>query len=165
MRQFQFTFRDHKTLEKELRKLRQWIKGRFCSQLIIQMFTEELDCGRIERACESIGKILPEALYAGCSTNGNIVNGDYSGDSIAVVCTVFEYPTTKIELLQYPLLPDTQESVAETFVSEVEKRPWVKAVEMLVTLRRASMTPLCDVLSRIRSGVQRFSGAVLSARL
>lgn len=158
MKQFQFTFREDKTLEKELKKLRQWVRGKFCSGLLIQMFTEVLDRSRIERACGIIGRILPDALYAGCSTNGNIVNGDFSGGAIAVICTLFEYPTTKVELLQYPMIPDTQESVAEMLVKEVEKRPWVKAVEMLVTIHRASMTAICDGLSRIRSGVQLFGG-------
>ena len=158
MKQFQFTFREDKTLEKELKKLRQWVRGKFCSDLLIQMFTEVLDRSRIERACGIIGRILPDALYAGCSTNGNIVNGDFSGGAIAVICTLFEYPTTKVELLQYPMIPDTQESVAEMLVKEVEKRPWVKAVEILVTIHRASMTAICNGLSRIRSGVQLFGG-------
>ncbi|MBO6210418.1 MAG: diguanylate cyclase [Schwartzia sp.] len=43
-------------------------------------------------------------------------------------------------------------------VEEVEKRPWVTAVEILVTIRGLSMTNLCDGLSRIRSGVQLFGG-------
>lgn len=158
MKQFQFTFREEKTLEKELKKLRQWVRGKFCSDLLIQMFTEIMDRSRIERACETIGRILPDAIYAGCSTNGNIVNGDFSGGDIAVVCTLFEYPTTKVELLQYPMTPDTQESVAKMLAEEVEKRPWVTAVEILVTIRGLSMTNLCDGLSRIRSGVQLFGG-------
>ena len=62
MKQFQFTFRDNKTLEKELKKLRQWVRGKFCSDLLIQMFTEIMDRSRIERACETIGRILP-VLY------------------------------------------------------------------------------------------------------
>lgn len=158
MKQFQFTFREEKTLEKELKKLRQWVRGKFCSDLLIQMFTEIMDRSRIERACETIGRILPDAIYAGCSTNGNIVNGDFSGGDIAVVCTLFEYPSTKVELLQYPMTPDTQESVAKMLVEEVEKRPWVTAVEILVTIRGLSMTNLCGGLSRIRSGVQLFGG-------
>lgn len=50
MKQFQFTFRDNRTLKKELKKLRQWVRGRFCSDLLIQMFTETADRRRIERA-------------------------------------------------------------------------------------------------------------------
>ena len=146
MKQFQFTFQDDKKLEEELRKLRQWVSSNLCSKVLIQICTEILDRERIGHVCKTIERMLPEALYAGCSSNGNIVNGDFSGGSIAVVCTLFEYPTTKVELLQYPLQADTQESVVKMLAAEVDKRPWVKAVELLVTIRGMSMTTLCSRL-------------------
>lgn len=158
MKQIQFTFRDDKTLVEELRKIRQWVRSNLCSKVLIQIYTEILDRNRIKHVCETIGRMLPEAIYAGCSSNGNIVNGDFSGGSIAVICSLFEYPSTKIELLQYPMLPGAQENVAEKLAAEVEKRPWVKAVELLVTIRGMSMTSLCEGLSRVRKGVQIFGG-------
>ncbi|MBR5909439.1 MAG: diguanylate cyclase [Schwartzia sp.] len=158
MKQYQFTFQDDKTLEKELRKLRQWVKSSLCSNVMIQFFTEIVDQSRVEHVCETIGRMMPDALYAGCSTNGNIVSGEFSSGSIVVVCTMFEYPSTKVELLQYPMTQDTQDSVAEKLAGEVEKRPWVKAVEMLVTIRGMSMTTLCDGLVRVRPEVQIFGG-------
>ena len=158
MKQFQFTFQDDKTLVEELRKIRQWVKSNLYSKVLIQIYTEILDRNRIENVCETIGRMLPDALYAGCSSNGNIVNGDFSGGSIAVICTLFEYPSTKVDLLQYQMLPGTQENVAEKLAAEVEKRPWVKAVELLVTIRGMSMTTLCEGLSRVRKGVQIFGG-------
>lgn len=158
MKQIQFTFRDDKTLVEELRKIRQWVRSNLCSKVLIQIYTEILDRNRIEHVCETIGRMLPEAIYAGCSSNGNIVNGDFSGGSIAVICSLFEYPSTKIELLQYPMLPGAQENVAEKLAAEVEKRPWVKAVELLVTIRGMSMTSLCEGLTRVRKGVQIFGG-------
>ena len=165
MKQFQFTFQDDKTLEEELRKLRQWVRSSLCSNVMIQVFTEVLDRERIERICGTIGQILPEALYAGCSTYGNIVSGDFSVGSIAVVCTLFEYPSTKVELLQYPMTPEMQESVAQKLADEVKKRPWVKAVEMLVTIRGLSMAALCDGLSRVRPDVQIFGGGAFCETL
>ena len=105
MKQFQFTFQDDKKLEEELRKLRQWVSSNLCSKVLIQICTEILDRERIGHVCKTIERMLPEALYAGCSSNGNIVNGDFSGGSIAVVCTLFEYPTTKVELLQLCSFP------------------------------------------------------------
>ena len=163
MKQIQFTFQDDKTLGEELRKIRQWVKSNLCSKVLIQIYTEILDRNRIEHVCEIIGQMLPEALYAGCSSNGNIVNGDFSGGSIAVVCTLFEYPSTKIELLQYPMPPGMQENVAEKLAAEVEKRPWVKAVALLATIRGMSMTALCEGLSRVRRGVQIFGGGAFCA--
>ena len=158
MKQIQFTFEDDKTLGEELRKIRQWVKSNLCSKVLIQIYTEILDRNRIEHVCETIGKMLPEALYAGCSSNGNIVNGDFSNGSIVVICTLFEYPSTQVELLQYQMLPGMQESVAEQLAAEVEKRPWVKAVELLAIIRGMSMTALCESLSRVRKGVQIFGG-------
>ena len=105
MKQIQFTFQDDKTLEKELRKLQQRVKSSLCSKVLIQICTETPDRSRIEQICKKIEQALPEALYAGCSSNGNIVNGDFSGGSVAVSCTLFEHPSTKVELLQYPMLP------------------------------------------------------------
>ena len=165
MKQYQFTFQDDKTLEKELRKLRQWVKSSLCSNVMIQFFTEIVDQSRVEHVCETIGRMMPDALYAGCSTNGNIVSGEFSSGSIVVVCTLFEYPSTKVELLQYPMTQDTQDSVAEKLAGEVEKRPWVKAVEMLVTIRGMSMTTLCDGLVRVRPEVQIFGGGAFCKEL
>ena len=158
MKQFQFSFRENKTLEAELRKLRRWVKSTLCSHVTVRIFTEVVDRERIERVCETVGRLLPEALYVGCSTNGNILNGDFSSGAMVVVCTLFEYPTTKLELLQYPMPFDDQASVAGKLAEEVEKRPWVKAVELLVTIRGQSMTTLCEGLSRVRPGVQIYGG-------
>ena len=161
MKQVQFTFQDDKKLEEELRKLRQWARSNFCSKVLIQICTEIPDRERIEHVCETIERLMPEALYAGCSSNGNIVNGDFSGESIAVICTLFEYPSTRVEVLQYPLQADTQENVVQMLEAAVDERPWVKAVELLVTIRGMSMTTLCESLSRIRKGVQIFGGGAL----
>ena len=161
MKQVQFTFQDDKKLEEELRKLRQWARSNFCSKVLIQICTEIPDRKRIEHVCETIERLMPEALYAGCSSNGNIVNGDFSGESIAVICTLFEYPSTRVEVLQYPLQADTQESVVQMLAAAMDERPWVKAVELLVTIRGMSMTTLCESLSRIRKGVQIFGGGAL----
>ena len=161
MKQVQFTFQDDKKLEEELRKLRQWARSNFCSKVLIQICTEIPDRERIEHVCKTIERLMPEALYAGCSSNGNIVNGDFSGESIAVICTLFEYPSTRVEVLQYPLQADTQESVVQMLAAAMDERPWVKAVELLVTIRGMSMTTLCESLSRIRKGVQIFGGGAL----
>lgn len=161
MKQVQFTFQDDKKLEEELRKLRQWARSNFCSKVLIQICTEILDRERIGHVCKTIERLMPEALYAGCSSNGNIVNGDFSGESIAVICTLFEYPSTRVEVLQYPLQADTQENVVQMLEAAMDERPWVKAVELLVTIRGMSMTTLCESLSRIRKGVQIFGGGAL----
>ena len=65
MKQVQFTFQDDKKLEEELRKLRQWARSNFCSKVLIQICTEIPDRERIGHVCETIERLMPEALYAG----------------------------------------------------------------------------------------------------
>lgn len=158
MKQKQFTFTDATTLNDEVRKIRQWYKSNLYSSILIQVYTEILDRELIERTCACIRQQLPDAIVTGCSSNGNILNGDFSGGSVEVVCTLFEYPTTRVEVLQYPLSADTQAQVTEQLCREVRRRPWVKGVEMLVTIRGMSVSALCDGLSKLPESVQVFGG-------
>lgn len=162
MKQIQFAFKDANTLRDELQKLRQWYRSRLYSAMFIQIYTEILDKQKIERVCAQIKELLPEALIIGCSSNGNIMNGDFSGGTFVVSCSLFEYPSTRIEVFQYPLTLESQYQVIERLQEEIEKRPWVKGIEMLVTIRGMSMTALCDGLSRLPKGIQVFGGGAFS---
>ena len=162
MRQFQFAVNDQSNLSGEIKKIRQWCQENKASGVLFQVYTEMLDRDRFEAIFQTIDKEMPDAEYVGCSSNGNIVNGDFSGESIAVVCTVFEHPTTQIEVLQYPLSGKTQRFVADRLIDEVNRRPWVKAVEMFVTIRGMSMTGLCDYLKEVREDVAIFGGGAFS---
>ncbi len=165
MKQLQFTFRDENTLDFELRKIQQWYKGNLFSSMFIQIYTEILDKTIIEQTCHRIQTQLPEAIIVGCSSNGNIINGDFSGGSFAVVCTLFEYPSTKVEVLQYPLTADTMQAIVESLCTEVRDRPWVKGVELLVTIRGMSVTALCEGLSKLPESVQVFGGGAFAGDL
>jgi len=163
MKQMQFTFQEDEALAAQLRKLRQWCKSSLYSRVLIQIYTELLERERIERACEEIRRALPDALIFGCSSNGNIVGGDFSGGSIALICTLFEYPSTQLEILQYALSGETQADIARQLCREVDRRGWVKGVGMLVTIRGMSMTTLCDGLSELPEEIQLFGGGAFSA--
>ncbi|MBR0367600.1 MAG: diguanylate cyclase [Clostridia bacterium] len=158
MRQLQFSFRTEAALDAELRKIRQWHRNNLYSTAVIQLYTDILDREMIERVCGRIRDQLPGALIVGCSSNGNIMNGDFCGNAFAAACTLFEYPTTRVETLQYPLTAETQTDVTRRLCDEVRARPWVKAVGMLVTIRGMSVSALCDGLSRLPEGVQVFGG-------
>lgn len=162
MKQIQFTFKDQDTLDRELKKIRQCYESHLFSGMLIHIYTEILDRDRIEDALESIEKQLPEAEYVGCSSNGNIVLGDFSGDSFAVICTLFESPSTRIKVLQYRLTRETQAAISEAVIREVQENDWVRGIEFLLTIRGMSLTGLCDGLSRVREGVQIFGGGAFS---
>ena len=165
MKQLQFAFQEDSALHDELMKIRQWYRSSLCSAMLIQIYTEILNKDKIEHVCAQIREQLPEALIIGCSSNGNIMNGDFSGGSFVVSCSLFEYPSTRVEVFQYKLTTETQHRVIDSLRQEVEKRPWVKGVEMLVTIRGMSMTALCDGLSRLPEGIQVFGGGAFSGEI
>lgn len=165
MKQKQFIFQDDKTLYQEMEKIRAWYDENLFYGMLIQIYTEIPDKNRIEHVLRTVEDFMPEAAYLGCSSNGNIVNGDFSGNSFAVICTCIEFPTTKVELLQYELTADTQARAAGQLADEIEKRDWVKGVMLLATIRNMSMTVLCEELSKVKEGVHIFGGGAFSENL
>ena len=103
MKQIQFSFSDEQALENELIKINQWYRGNLASTVLFQIYTEYLDENRMIQICRKIRSILPQSLCVGCTSNGNIIYGNKSEHATAVICTIFEYPSTKVEIFQYPL--------------------------------------------------------------
>ena len=158
MRQFQFNYVNDNAFIRELKKLSQWCKTMITSTVFFQVFTESVDSNRVKAICSLIEREMPGALYMGCSTNGNILNGEFSNYDTIVTCTVCEYPNTKISLKQYVLTPETEYDVIKEVNNYVNSNPWIKAVEMLVTIRGLSMTGFCDGLDSLRNNVKVFGG-------
>ncbi len=165
MKQFQFDFNSISSLKRNLEKINLWRKAKVYSCVFFQIYSDTLDRGQIDVVCEIISQSFPDAFYMGCSTNGNIIEGSLSSASISVVCSVLEYPTTKLKLLQYPLFEDTALDVVASLEKELNVNPWVKAVEMQMTIRGMSMTPFCEALSKLRPDVQIFGGGAFNPNL
>lgn len=162
MKQFQFIYENQNQFHEELIKIRQWQKTHITSCTIFQIFSELLNQDILSAICQIIEKELPEALYAGCSTNGNIMDGCVE-TKIVVVCTMTEYPSTQIELVQFPLNARNAVAVVQKIIAMVEKRPWVKAIEMLVTIRGMSMTDFCEELGKLPEQIKVFGGGAFSS--
>lgn len=165
MKQRQFIFKSENELETKLKEILNWYESNESSAVLVRIYTELLDQPMIEKACSKIGELLPGAIIVGCSSNGNIVNGEFSTGSFVVVFTLFESPSTRIEVLQYSLSADSQIEVTEKLCEEVLRRPWVKGVELMVTIRGMSVTALCEGLSELRDGVQVFGGGAFCDNL
>ena len=163
MKQFQFSYHDYDEMKTVLMKIRQWCSSSVTSHIVFQIFTETINKELITNICSEIINELPEAEYLGCSTCGNILNGEFSQDPVSIVCTVFEYPTTRVELLQYTLTAQTESEVMLDFLKKLDERPWVKAIELLTTMRGMSMTEFCEKLCLVRPEVQIFGGGAFSS--
>lgn len=161
MKQIQFTYKDERTFDEELRRVRQWHDSHLYSITLFHIYTLKVDEEKVTHVCDRIKSVLPNALIAGCSVFGSIHNGDFCDAELMISCTFYEYATTRMEIIQYHLDQDNHEEVADSMVRKVNECSWVKAIEMLVTIRGMSMTGLCDGLSKIREGVEIFGGGAL----
>ena len=162
MKQFQFNFSSKEGLNRELTKVKQWCNMGIVSHVVFQIFTETVDRDKISEVCGIIAENMPDAEYFGCSTNGNIISGCWSGNEISIVCTVFEYPTTKMKIMQYDLSEENAEEVTASLLEEVEKNGWVKAIELVTTIKNMSMTGFCNGLSKAPENIQIFGGGAFS---
>lgn len=162
MKQFQFGYRNDDQFRKELTKIKQWQSARIVSKIVLQIYSVELEERVFTRIFQVIDEILPDALYLGCSTNGNIIDGRFAKSDIIVVCTVFEYPSTKVQVLQYDFGQMRPVEVVDQLIETVNRNPWVKAIEFLVTMRGKSMTDFCDRMTDIREDVAIFGGGAFA---
>ncbi len=163
MKQFQFNYHSFVSLKKELRKIKQWGALHITSKMVFHIFSNSIDEDIISEVCEAIKSEVPDAIYMGCSTNGNILYGALAESDISVVCTVCEFPSTQAEIFQYYLTDETAASVAHDLIEKIKERPWVKGVDMLVTIRGMSMTGFCEALQGVPEGIEMFGGGAFNS--
>ena len=165
MRQFQFEYSDKTSFKKELVKIRQWCKTHVVSDVLFTIFSETVEKERIQTVLDLIEKEMPGAKYFGCTTYGCIIDGMLCKTKIGVTCTLMEYPSTKLKLLQYKMNAENMDEVTSAVAKEIDENPWVSAVELVTTIYGMSMTGFCEGLSRIRSDVSVFGGGALDEGL
>jgi GGDEF domain-containing protein len=165
MKQFQFDYHSITSLIRDLEKVRLWYKSKSCSNVVFQIYSDSLDRGQMELVSNVITRTIPHAICMGCSTNGNIIEGRLSSTTISVVCTILEKPTTKVKLLQYTLNGETALEVVENIKREVKENPWVKGVELQLTIRGMSLSPLCDALHDVDESIAIFGGGAFNPDL
>ena len=136
------------------------------AKALFHIFNDTAHRDKTDEIVEVLREILPDALYVGCSTSGNIcdgalVNGDLP--NITAICNVFEDPQTKVEVHQFPLDRYNRIETAQAFQKLIDERPWVKAVELITTLVDVGMAEFCGDISKIREDISMFGGAALSS--
>ena len=165
MKQFQFDYHSITTLKRDLDKISLWCKSRVFSHVVFQIYSNSMDKGQIDLVCDVISQNFPDSIYMGCSTGGNIIDGRISNAEISVVCTIFEYPTTQLKLLQYTMDADNAVDVVGSIKEEIKANPWVKAVELQLTTLAVSMTPFCDAFKDVDPSIAIFGGGAINPNL
>lgn len=158
MKQFQFAYQNDEALLKELEEIKQWCAANPSYNMLFRIYSNDMDLDHIRHICDLLDEHMPDALYLGCTSNANLLGGAFVKASITLTCTVFEYETTHVRVMQ---LPFTEESAKET-VGELKSycnaNPWVKSVEIHATMLGISVRTFCDEMSTLPSDIQVFGG-------
>ena len=162
MKQFQILYKEDSGFLEKLREIKRWRASHSGYVTIFKIYSEDMNVEHIRHICDCLDNEMPDALYLGCTTNANIVDGALSDAKIILTCTIFEYETTQAKILQFPFL---EENVAED-AAELKKccdaNPWVQAVEMHATIMDMSMMEFCNEMSRLREDIQVFGGGAFN---
>lgn len=157
MKQLHIVYRDIASFKNELIKLKEHCEENNYTNMLFQVYSTVLEKEPIEEICEIIYEIFPLVPYMGCSTSGNIVDCQVSGE-ITLVCTIFEDEDTKVKILQYDLDEHETEEITDHIVEKIQKYVWVKAMEIFCTVPEKSTTQFCSGLKGINPNIQIFGG-------
>jgi len=160
MKQIRFEYQERKSFTEKLQAFKKDSAAGSGGRLF-QIYSEVLDPAVIQDVTGAIEECFPDTPYIGCSTSGNIIDCELSGN-ITVVCTDFELPTTKFEIFQYDMAKLSVDEITAQIVEETRSRAWVKAVEMYFTIPEGSTTRFCDGLKDLREEIQIFGGVTCS---
>lgn len=160
MKQVQFEYQDRESF---LEKLHTFQKDNAAGSgaRLFQIYSEVLETVVLQEVTGAIEACFPDTPYIGCTTSGNIIDCELSGN-ITVVCTDFELPTTRFEIFQYDMAEMSVDEITAQIVEETRQNPWVKAVEMYFTIPEGSTTRFCDGLKELREDIQIFGGVSCS---
>ncbi|MCM1388668.1 MAG: FIST C-terminal domain-containing protein, partial [Bacillus sp. (in: Bacteria)] len=161
MQQFQFGYNDKESFAKELGIFQKQCVEDGRKAGLFQVYSEVLEEETLREVCDTIAASFPDTPYTGCSTSGNIIDCQLSGN-ITVVCTIFELPSTQFAIFRYDMAKEPVEAITAAIVEETKKNPWVKAVEMFFSIPEGSTTKFCDGLKDIAPGIQIFGGVSCS---
>lgn len=165
MKQFQILYKNDKSFLKELDKIQQWCSVNPHYATVFRIYSEDMDLNNIQHVCDILDKKMPNALYFGCSTHANILEGALAKAKITVTCSVFEYATTQVKVLHFPFYEENAKEVADELKDYCDKNQWVSAVEMHATMLGMSVREFCSEMSSLRSDIQIFGGGAYSPEM
>ena len=162
MKQFQILYKDDEEFLERLTEIKQWRTSHSGYVTIFRIYSEDMELEHIRHICNCLDREMPDALYLGCTTNANIMDGALSDTKIILTCTIFEHETTQAEILQLPFSEENATQDVAALKKCCEANPWVQAVEMHATIMDMSMMEFCNEMSRLREDIQVFGGGAFN---
>ena len=165
MKQFNITYENDEKFLKKIEEIKQWCESNTAYTLIFRIYSIDMEKEHIAHVCNLLDENMPDALYFGCTTNGNILDGAFIESNILLTCTIFEDKSTQAKLLQYPFTEDNYKDAVDDLKRHCEENPWVNSIEMLATIMNMSMKGYCDEMSTLRKDIQVFGGGAFNPDL
>ena len=158
MKQFQIAYRGDEGFCQELEAISRWRAEHPSYATLFRIYSDDMDPQHVRHVCDILDERMPDALYLGCTTHANIQNGALQREHIILSCTVFEYESTQVKILQFPFTEANAKAVVDELRDFCNLNPWVKAVEMHVNMLGVSMREFCDEMTELRPDIQVFGG-------
>ena len=165
MKQFQITYQDDATLRRELSKIDQWRNKHASYTTLFRIYSDNMSRAYIQHVLNILDEVMPDALYLGCTTHASIQNGSLATDGIILSCTIFEYESTKVHIMQFPFDDDTAHSAANQLKAYCKENPWVSSVEIHATILGMSLREFCDEMSELPEDIQIFGGGAYNPHM
>ena len=156
MKQFQIAYCDENSFREELAKIQQWCDTNPSYTTLFRIFSADLKL--IGHICRVLDERMPDALYVGCTSHANMLDGALNLAPATLSCTIFEYETTQVKLLQFPFTEENEKEVAQQLQAYCEANPWVTSIELYATILGLSAQEFCDEMKSLRSDIQVFGG-------
>ena len=165
MKQFNLVYDSEENFRKKLGEIKQWCDANASGTVIFRIYSQDMEREHISRVCRILDDEMPKALYFGCSSNANILDGVLTDARIIVTCTIFEYKTTQAIMLQHPFSEENYQAAVSDLMQYCERNPWVKSVEMLATIMDMSMKGFCDEMTKLPEHIQVFGGGAFNPNM
>ncbi len=133
MIQYQYIYKDDNELISKLSEIRKLDSELNASSVLIRIFSTVTDEKAIRNLCEIIDNEYPEALYIGCTTNANILEGKFHETGINITFSLYTDIDTRINLFMQPLEGYSTREMLDQIPKIRRAFPGVKAVETLVS--------------------------------
>lgn len=162
MKQFQIPYHGDQYFIRKLADIRLWREEHGAHTVIFRIYSDDMDEGHVQHVCGILEDEMPDALYLGCTTNANIMEGMLAKPHIFISATLFERESTQAKILQFPFLEGDVVADVEALKQCCDENPWVKAVEMHATIMDMSMMEFCQEMSGLRKDIQVFGGGAFN---
>ncbi len=163
MKQFQFEVKNITSLRNQLEKIKKACETLLPSGVLFEILTQLEDESEVIKITDIIEDIMPDALYYGAQTAGSVSGPELTHDSTLIICTVFEYITTKIDLFQDDITCRNDYEKSKARLNRYcDENEWVKGIEILTTAKTVAECGFSEAPVSVRDSIQLFGGMAVN---